>query len=179
MEIRNGQRLLPKDYRPLLSRPDKRGERVAVLCAQVNGLQAKLNAALAELEAERDARRKAEADALAARAERVLQIGPNIEIEIIINAVCSVFGVKPADLIGTSRERVFARPRQLAMFFARKYWQPGSVSLPAIGRSFGNRDHTTVKAAITQAERLMKLDPMFAERAETVVRLLLNGSANG
>ena len=36
-------------------------------------------------------------------------------------------------------------------------------SLPAIGRHFGNRDHTTVMHAVRRVEELMQQDPDFAQ----------------
>lgn len=83
-------------------------------------------------------------------------------------AVASTYGVSVADLkepdgFGT-RMPSKVRPRQLAMFLARTHcfslnYGDGTrpISLTQIGRSFGNRDHTTVRHAIISiAEERLK-----------------------
>ena len=44
-------------------------------------------------------------------------------------------------MLSQRRSRPLARPRQIAMYLAKKMT---SRSLPEIGRRFANRDHTTV-----------------------------------
>ncbi|HEY7829140.1 MAG TPA: chromosomal replication initiator protein DnaA [Solirubrobacteraceae bacterium] len=56
-------------------------------------------------------------------------------------AACQQFGITPDELLSTSRAARVAWPRQVAMYLARELT---SESLPAIGRHFGGRDHTTV-----------------------------------
>jgi chromosomal replication initiator protein len=56
-------------------------------------------------------------------------------------ATCEHFGISPDELLSTARVARVARPRQLAMYLARELT---GESLPAIGRQFGGRDHTTV-----------------------------------
>jgi chromosomal replication initiator protein len=51
------------------------------------------------------------------------------------------FGLSPEELLSNSRTARLAWPRQLAMYLARELT---GESLPAIGRKFGGRDHTTV-----------------------------------
>jgi chromosomal replication initiator protein len=50
-------------------------------------------------------------------------------------------------------------PRQVAMYFARSVTLR---SMPAIGRRFGNRDHTTVLHAVRKIGGLIKTDANFA-----------------
>lgn len=56
-------------------------------------------------------------------------------------AACQEFDITPDELLSTSRAARVAWPRQVAMYLARELT---SESLPAIGRHFGGRDHTTV-----------------------------------
>jgi chromosomal replication initiator protein len=56
-------------------------------------------------------------------------------------AACQQFGVSPEELISAGRTARLTWPRQVAMYLARELTQE---SLPAIGREFGGRDHTTV-----------------------------------
>ncbi|QAY77909.1 helix-turn-helix domain-containing protein [Sphingosinicella sp. BN140058] len=55
--------------------------------------------------------------------------------------VCPRFDVSRSDLIGPARRRQLARPRQFAMFLARRL-TPNSTC--EIGRRFGGRNHSTV-----------------------------------
>jgi chromosomal replication initiator protein len=56
-------------------------------------------------------------------------------------AVGEHFGLSPEELLSTARTARIAWPRQVAMYLARELT---GESLPAIGRHFGGRDHTTV-----------------------------------
>ena len=59
------------------------------------------------------------------------------------------------DLHSVKRSRNISRPRQIAMFLSKHLT---TSSLPAIGRYFGGRDHTTVMHAISAIEKLMARD---------------------
>lgn len=59
----------------------------------------------------------------------------------IIAEVARKHGLKVADLKGPRRNRPYVRARQEAMY---RCYRETDNSLPAIGRAFGNRDHTTV-----------------------------------
>jgi chromosomal replication initiator protein len=56
-------------------------------------------------------------------------------------AVAAHYGVTAQELLSTARTARVAWPRQVAMYLARELT---GESLPAIGRQFGGRDHTTV-----------------------------------
>jgi chromosomal replication initiator protein len=56
-------------------------------------------------------------------------------------AACEHFGISSQELISSARTARIAWPRQVAMYLARELT---AESLPAIGRQFGGRDHTTV-----------------------------------
>ena len=58
-------------------------------------------------------------------------------------------------MLSQRRSRPLARPRQLAMYLAKKMT---TRSLPEIGRRFANRDHTTVIHAVKTIDRLFKID---------------------
>ncbi|HEX3510714.1 MAG TPA: chromosomal replication initiator protein DnaA [Solirubrobacteraceae bacterium] len=63
-------------------------------------------------------------------------------------ATCEHFGLTRSELLSAGRSARLAWPRQLAMYLARELT---GESLPAIGREFGNRDHTTVMHACKRA----------------------------
>ena len=75
-----------------------------------------------------------------------------VTIERIQQLVCETFGVSEPDLCSPRRTQVLVHPRQIAMYLCRELT---SASLPAIGRAFGGRDHTTVHYAVNRiAERM-------------------------
>jgi chromosomal replication initiator protein len=65
----------------------------------------------------------------------------NCTVVEIQAAACEHFGVTLDELLSPARSPRLAWPRQVAMYLARELT---SESLPAIGRQFGGRDHTTV-----------------------------------
>jgi chromosomal replication initiator protein len=63
-----------------------------------------------------------------------------------------VFGLSMDDLLSASRAAPVAWPRQVAMYLSRELTDQ---TLPAIGRAFGGRNHTTVMHACRRtAERI-------------------------
>jgi chromosomal replication initiator protein len=62
-------------------------------------------------------------------------------IDDITEAACAQFGLTHDELLSPSRAARVSWPRQIAMYLARELT---GESLPAIGRQFGGRDHTTV-----------------------------------
>ncbi len=81
-----------------------------------------------------------------------------LNIDNIQRIVADYFNIKISDLISKSRTRNIARPRQLAMSFAKQYT---NLSLPKIGAEFGGRDHTTVLHACKKVDELVKSDLNF------------------
>ena len=61
--------------------------------------------------------------------------------DIIISATAEFYGLTVADLTGPGKTRPVSHARQVAMYLTRSLID---ISLPAIGKVFGNRDHSTV-----------------------------------
>ena len=78
-----------------------------------------------------------------------------IPVELIQHEVCRYFGIQKADLVGASRSKGFAYPRQIAMYLCRELTDE---SLPKIGRAFGGRDHSTVMHANAKISNLINSD---------------------
>src|SRR5919107_1801929 len=78
-----------------------------------------------------------------------------IPVELIQHEVCRYFGISKGDLVGASRSKVFAYPRQVAMYLCRELTDE---SLPKIGRAFGGRDHSTVMHANSKISNLINSD---------------------
>jgi chromosomal replication initiator protein len=70
-------------------------------------------------------------------------------------AVSQHFGLSPDELLSSTRTARVAWPRQVAMYLARELT---GESLPAIGRQFGGRDHTTVLHAWRRASARVTSD---------------------
>ena len=79
----------------------------------------------------------------------------SINVESIQNIVAVYFNLNIQEMLSPRRSRSLARPRQIAMYLAKKYT---TNSLPEIGRKFSNRDHTTVIHAVKKIEGLIKND---------------------
>ena len=89
-----------------------------------------------------------------------------VTIDEIQKLVSQHFELKPLDLISARRARVVARPRQIAMYLAKRLT---TRSLPEIGRKFGGRDHSTVIHAVRRVEELRDAD----RDIDTAVRSLM------
>ncbi|OYY64466.1 chromosomal replication initiator protein DnaA [Sphingomonas sp. 28-62-11] len=89
-----------------------------------------------------------------------------VTIDEIQRAVSTYFELKPIELVSARRARVVARPRQIAMYLAKRLT---TRSLPEIGRKFGGRDHSTVIHAVRRIEQLRDSDV----DVDSAVRVLL------
>lgn len=92
-----------------------------------------------------------------------------LTIDEIQRKVADYYGLKVADLLSERRAREVARPRQIAMYIAKKMTPR---SLPEIGRRFGKRDHTTVMHAVKKVEQLRAEDREIDSDVATLTRLL-------
>ena len=83
---------------------------------------------------------------------RLAQPVPTPTIELIQQMTCEAFGVTHDELVSHDRTARIAWPRQVAMYLCREHTDH---SLPAIGKRFGGRNHTTVLHACRRtSERL-------------------------
>jgi chromosomal replication initiator protein len=89
-----------------------------------------------------------------------------VTIDEIQKLVSQHFELKPLDLVSARRARAVARPRQIAMYLAKRLT---TRSLPEIGRKFGGRDHSTVIHAVRKIEQLRDQD----REIDGAVRVLL------
>ena len=78
-----------------------------------------------------------------------------VTIDLIQTIVCKFFKISKSEMLSSRRSRYLVRPRQTAIYLAKILT---SKSLPEIGRSFSNRDHTTVIHSVKTIDRLRKDD---------------------
>lgn len=88
---------------------------------------------------------------------------PQRSIAEIKAAACEQFGISAEELISAGRTARLAWPRQVAMYLARELTQE---SLPAIGREFGGRDHTTVLHACKRTSARISENPSYRTAVE-------------
>ena len=93
-----------------------------------------------------------------------------ITVDKIQNVVSNYFNISLSEMLSQRRSRPLARPRQIAMFLAKKMT---TRSLPEIGRRFANRDHTTVIHAVKTISRLSEQDDEMKKNISQIKSLLL------
>ena len=96
---------------------------------------------------------------------------PTITVDKIQRAVAEHFGLTRDELLGRSRQQSVVRPRQIAIYLAKKLTRR---SLPDLGRRFGGRDHTTIIHAIRRIEALCETDEQLQSEIAHLTRLLKN-----
>jgi len=94
---------------------------------------------------------------------------PVVDARKIIEEVAKRFSIDPADIRGKCRNKEIVLPRQLAMYLTRTLTD---TSLPAIGRAYGGKDHTTVLHACRKIEEKIASDRAFAGLVEELSRRL-------
>ena len=94
----------------------------------------------------------------------------SINVESIQNIVAVYFNLNIQEMLSPRRSRSLARPRQIAMYLAKKYT---TNSLPEIGRKFSNRDHTTVIHAVKKIDELIKNDNEIKHSITEIIKRLL------
>jgi chromosomal replication initiator protein len=93
-----------------------------------------------------------------------------ITVDKIQNIVSNFFNIPLSEMLSQRRSRPLARPRQIAMYLAKKMT---TRSLPEIGRRFANRDHTTVIHAVKTITRLSEKDDEMKKNIDQLRSLLL------
>ena len=93
-----------------------------------------------------------------------------ISSSFIQETVAKYFNIDAKDLAGAKRSNDVVFPRQIAMYLCRTVPQ---LSLPQIGKDFGNRDHTTVMHACSKIEKEMKENKNTKLIVESVKNILL------
>ncbi len=78
-----------------------------------------------------------------------------VTIDSIQTIVCKFFKISKNEMLSPRRSRYLVRPRQTAIYLSKILT---SKSLPEIGRSFSNRDHTTVIHSVKTIDKLRKED---------------------
>jgi chromosomal replication initiator protein len=83
------------------------------------------------------------------------------DVATIKRVVCRTYHLSEAELVSKSRYKRIVVPRNLAMYFTRRYTE---MSFAAIGEVFG-REHATVMHSVRRIERQLREDQRFAHQA--------------
>jgi len=90
----------------------------------------------------------------------------------LILIVSEYFDITVEDLLGKSREKKLAFPRQIIMYLMREEMK---TSYPAIGDELGGRDHTTAMHAYGKISDLVKTDEKLQKDLELIKQKLYAG----
>ena len=85
--------------------------------------------------------------------------------ERIRSIVANHYKIKIADMDSPKRNAEITLPRQVAMYLCR---EETDLSLPKIGKIFGNRHYSTVIHAVEKIEEQLKYDEILYENVETI-----------
>jgi len=78
---------------------------------------------------------------------------PQITVDMVIDTVCQHYQVNKKDVLGEDRRQNIALARQVAMYLCRHML---GLSYPALGRSFGGKDHSTVIYSVKKIHELQE-----------------------
>jgi len=98
-----------------------------------------------------------------------------VTIDLIQTIVCQFFKISKNEMLSARRSRYLVRPRQTAIYLAKLLT---SKSLPEIGRSFSNRDHTTVIHSVKTIERLRHEDKDLNSNIDNLKNKILYNKEN-
>lgn len=97
----------------------------------------------------------------------------SIEVKDIIYAVAQSYGIRPHHVLGGRRERMYALPRHVSMYIARRLTP---LSYPDIARAMGGLDHTTVMHGVRKIALLATKDVALATKISDIESVLLSGA---
>jgi chromosomal replication initiator protein len=99
----------------------------------------------------------------------IKEIQSDVSVDFIQKTVSEYFKVDLDSLKGKVKKREIVIPRQVAMYFCKRYTQ---LTLALIGENFGGRDHSTVIHALESVEDMMKTDSNFKSSVEELGKKL-------
>lgn len=93
-----------------------------------------------------------------------------VTVEAIIDAVTEHFSLKPNDIVSQRRTKEIVMPRQIVMYLCRELTD---VSLQAIGKALGNRDHTTILHGIEKINLELNSNESLRNTVEALKKKLI------
>jgi chromosomal replication initiator protein len=83
----------------------------------------------------------------------------------VMETVAGYFDVSIQDMLGPSREKRLAFPRQIIMYLMR---EETNISFPNIGKELGNRDHSTAMHACDKIRKVLEHDTKLRQDLELI-----------
>ncbi|MBQ7975174.1 MAG: chromosomal replication initiator protein DnaA [Clostridia bacterium] len=93
----------------------------------------------------------------------IIKITPNK----IIESVCSYYKIPEDELIGKSKQKNIALPRQIAMYLCKTLT---NLNFVMIAKAMGDRDRTTVMYGVDKIMEMVKTDPMLKADIEAITK---------
>lgn len=95
------------------------------------------------------------------------QLGPDskIRVEDVIEECCTFYKIERDAILSQRRDWNVVRPRHMAIYLARRLT---TRSQSSIGRTFSNRDHTTILNASRRIEALVQTDEKLKNEVEQI-----------
>lgn len=94
-----------------------------------------------------------------------------VTIEKIIEEVARTYGTTIEDIRSQKRNANISAARQIAIYVVREITQQ---PLEAIGKEFGNRNHSTMVYSVSQAEAQMEKDPKVKNTVNDIIKNIRN-----
>ncbi|AQT66863.1 Chromosomal replication initiator protein DnaA [Anaerohalosphaera lusitana] len=102
-------------------------------------------------------------------AEHISRTDPIVHISDIDSATATYFGITPADIHSSKKDRTVSTARSFSMYLARKYTK---MSYPEIGKLMGGKNHATVILACRKVEKWIKGNSDVKWKTETGQRVV-------
>ncbi|PIR04544.1 MAG: chromosomal replication initiator protein DnaA [Candidatus Magasanikbacteria bacterium CG11_big_fil_rev_8_21_14_0_20_39_34] len=99
------------------------------------------------------------------------RVSRSITPKELIERVTTFYDVSLEDILGKSREKRLAHPRQITMFLLREELK---MSYPAIGQELGGRDHTTAMHAHTKIQEQLKDNHQLKQEVDLIKQRFYN-----
>lgn len=93
----------------------------------------------------------------------IIKITPNK----IIESVCSYYKISEDELIGKSKQKNIALPRQIAMYLCKTLT---NLNFVMIAKAMGDRDRTTVMYGVDKIMEMVKSDPILKADIEAICK---------
>lgn len=93
----------------------------------------------------------------------IIKITPNK----IIESVCSYYKIKEDELLGKSKQKNIALPRQIAMYLCKTLT---NLNFVMIAKALGDRDRTTVMYGVDKIMEMIKIDPMLKADIDAICK---------
>ncbi len=87
--------------------------------------------------------------------------------ELIIDIVAEHFNIKSEDILSSKRNAELVYPRQIAMYLCR---QMTTQTVQALGKSFGNRDHTTIMYGSDKISKMVLTDNKTKNTIDVLIK---------